>query len=122
MNFGIRVILASNLPLRAAFRHLGPLQAVCTEPAGSKADGARHVSEVGNVWTPKAILAAMMKQRDELARRYGDKDAEVIELQRQIDALRQYIGTAVSADTLAALENVAGPLPEDLVAVDLLPR
>jgi hypothetical protein len=69
----------------------------------SNAKGATHVSEVGNAWTSEAVLAAMMKKRDEIARRYGDKDARVVKLQRQIDALRD-IGTAVSSDTRAALE------------------
>jgi hypothetical protein len=95
----------------------------------SNAKGATDVSEVGNAWTmaeAEDMLAVMKKRRDILARLSGDKDAEVIELQRQIDALRRYVGkrntSAVSSDTLAALGRVAGPLPDDLVAVDLLPR
>jgi hypothetical protein len=92
----------------------------------AKAHGVELASEVGYAWTPEAMLAAMKKQRDELARRYGDKNARVVKLQRQIDALRRYIGKRVvfdvSSDTLVALEKVAGPLPDNLVVVDLLPR
>ena len=70
-------------------------------------------------------LTIMKFKRDEFVRSFGDKDARVVELQRQIDALERNLKKSFSpgsSDTLAALERVAGPLPDNLEVVDLLPR
>jgi hypothetical protein len=94
---------------------------------GTLSDGvllADRDFNVAEVQTPEARmrgeLSRMKLKHDQFVRSFGEKDARVVELQRQIDALERDL--ELSADTLAALENVAGPLPKYLVAVDLLPR
>jgi hypothetical protein len=100
---------------------------------GTLSDGvllADRDFNVAEVQTPEARmrgeLSIMKLKHDQFVRSFGEMDARVVELQRQIDALERDLEKLeffdVSSDTLAALENVAGPLPKDLIAVDLLPR